>query len=124
MSSNSIPLNKKKGVNTENFAILVEENLSKEIEKDIKNLVSLKKNKNLIGKLAIITGIISFFPIMYRIWLTKNTTNFTYKNLGLALFSNALWMYYGVLGNTSANLWSGILYFGIYGYILFFKVFF
>lgn len=82
----------------------------------------VKLNKHTIGNLAIITGIVSFIPIMVTMWITKNHSNFTWSNLVLALTSNLLWLYYGVFTGTSANFWSGILYFLIYLYILVFKI--
>lgn len=113
---------KKQETNMESFTMIMDKHLVKSIEKDIKNIAEIKIDKHLYGKLAIITGIISFFPIMYQIWKTKNTSNFTHKNLLLALFSNIMWIIYGIKGNTSANLWSGLLYLGIYSYIMIFKI--
>lgn len=126
MSSNAFPENKKKSINSENFA-LIDSSLEKSIKQDIRNIrnmTNISIDKELVGKIAIFTGIISFFPIMYKMWITKNHSNFTWINLLLALSSNLAWIYYGIQANTSANLWSGILYFGIYSYILMFKIFY
>lgn len=79
------------------------------------------QNKNILGDLAIITGIVSFIPIMYKMWFTKNTSNFTWINLTLALISNLLWIMYG-LSNNTVNKISGALYFCIYSYITVIKI--
>jgi len=73
------------------------------------------------GDFAIITGIISFFPIIINMWYTKNTSNFTWINLMLALISNIMWISYGVLSNSNTNIASGTLYFFIYLYIFLIK---
>lgn len=121
MSSNVMPENKKQKMNPENFT-LISSSLEQSIKKDLKHITQIKFDKHIIGKLAILTGIISFFPIMYKMWITKNHSNFTWGNLCLALFSNAMWFYYGNLTSSSANLWSGTLFFIIYSYILVFKI--
>ena len=76
----------------------------------------------LYGYLATGIGIISFFPILFKIYKTRNTQNFTYNNLALALISNLLWIFYGHYANAFASLLSGILYMFVYGFILYFKV--
>ena len=91
---------------------------------DWKKLVGDLETKHLAGTFAILLGIVSFIPIMYKMWVTKNHSNFTWLNLLLALSSNLLWVYYGIVADTEANMWSGILYFGIYMYIVMFKIFY
>ena len=81
---------KKQDTNMETFTMIMEKPLVKSIERDIEKISEIKIDKHLYGKLAIVTGIISFIPIMYQIWKTKNTSNFTHKNLLLALFSSCL----------------------------------
>ena len=81
-------------------------------------------SKQNIGYAATFLGIISFIPILYNIFVTKNTSNFTYNNLALALVSNFLWFYYGYHSSSYAPLISGILYFILYSFILYYKVFF
>lgn len=109
-------------LNVETFTNIIPEQLEKKIVKDIKVIKDISLDKHLIGKIAIFTGIVSFIPIMYEMWKTKNTANFTWVNLFLALFSNLMWLHYGLIADTPANLWSGVLYFGIYLYILIFKI--
>lgn len=84
------------------------------------NLLSTK----IIGYAATAIGIISFLPILYKITQTNNTDNFTYKNLFLALISNILWVIYGYRKNAIAPLVSGFLYFAVYGFIMFYKIFY
>ena len=81
-------------------------------------------SKRMIGYAATFLGIISFIPILYKIFVTKNTSNFTYKNLALALVSNVLWFYYGVKSDALAPLVSGVLYFFVYSFILYYKLMF
>ena len=113
---------KKQEIDMETFTMTMDKSLEESIKTDIKNVSEFKIDEGIFGKLAIITGIISFIPIMYQIWKTKDTRNFTHKNLLLAIFSNIMWIVYGIKGNTSANLWSGLLYLSIYCYIMIFKV--
>lgn len=82
-----------------------------------------KNNVNIIGILAIITGIISFIPVIYIVYKTKKTNDFAYYTLYLAITSNLLWILYGVNKKTYANILSGILYFIIYTFILYIKLF-
>lgn len=74
------------------------------------------------GYLATAIGIISFLPILFKIYKSKNTDNFTYANLALALVSNLLWIVYGKYINAYATLASGVLYMIVYGFILYYKV--
>lgn len=74
------------------------------------------------GLLATFIGIMSFLPILYRITQTKDTSNFTYTNLGLALVSNILWIIFGINKDVMTSIISGILYLFIYGFILAYKV--
>lgn len=71
----------------------------------------------LIGDLAVILGIISFIPILIKMWKTKDTSNFTIINLLLAISSNILWIIYGIYTKSSVNLISGSLYLFIYLFI-------
>lgn len=75
------------------------------------------------GILATIIGIISFLPIIYRIMITHDTSNFTYTNLGLALISNVLWIVFGINKKVMTSILSGVLYLFIYGIILGYKLF-
>ena len=94
----------------------------KNIKQDIDNISSFRISDNVIGTMAIVLGIVSFIPILYKIWCTKDTRNFTKLNLILALISNILWVYYGYMRKTGATIWSGVLYFCIYAYIMIFKI--
>ena len=113
---------KKTNKNMEIFTMLSPEHNFKKIKQDIKSVSSFNINENVIGSMAIVLGIVSFLPILYKIWKTKDTRNFTTTNLILALISNTLWIYYGTMKNASVNIWSGSLYFSIYIYIMIFKI--
>lgn len=80
--------------------------------------------KRLIGLMAIGFGIVSFIPIMIKMWKTRDADNFTNINLTLAFISNLFLIYYGNIANTVDNIISGILYFLIYLYIFIIKNFF
>lgn len=114
---------KKKDI-LETFINPIQREHNNTIVKMLEEPSKIKLDKHFIGTLAIMTGIVSFIPIMVSMWITKNHSNFTWLNLALALTSNLLWLYYGVFTNTSANVWSGILYFFIYVYILMFKIYY
>lgn len=94
------------------------------LEQEFTSIVSgeWRINKQTLGTLAIITGIISFLPILFRMHDTRNTSNFTWINLTLALVSNILWFLYGYLTKSFANIVSGVLYFLIYLYIVNVKI--
>jgi uncharacterized protein with PQ loop repeat len=96
---------------------LIHNNLEREIIDNIKH-GNIRVNKHIIGIIAVITGIISFIPILMRMRTTHNATNFTWLNLGLALISNVAWFLYGYLTKSNTNIVSGILYFIIYSYIV------
>lgn len=104
---------------TEGFS-LIHNNLEREM---IHNLQygEIKINKHVVGIIAVLTGIISFIPILMKMNTTHNANNFTWLNLGLALFSNITWLLYGYLTKSFTNMISGILYFIIYSYIVWIK---
>lgn len=76
----------------------------------------------IVGLLATIIGIISFFPILHRVWKTGYTENFPYLSLFLAILSNLLWILYGTFKKTWANIIAGSIFFLFYTYILFIKI--
>ena len=76
----------------------------------------------IIGIFATIIGIISFIPVIMRIYRTNNTYNYPYKTLYLALISNLLWIIYGFYESAYANVIRGTIYSVIYYYILYIKM--
>jgi uncharacterized protein with PQ loop repeat len=100
---------------------LINNNLEREIVHDLKH-GEIRLNKHVVGMIAVITGIISFIPILMKMRSTHNATNFTCLNLGLALISNVTWLLYGYLIKSNTNMISGVLYFIIYSYIVWVKV--
>ena len=62
---------------------------------DLKNQVEQQFFKY-TGLIATAIGFISFSHILYNIYITKKTVNFTYEALFLAIISNILLFYYGV----------------------------
>jgi len=85
-----------------------------------------KEHIGLVGLLATMIGIISFLPVLYVVYKTKRTINFPYKTLILALISNILWIYYATAKSAEVDTQiaiMGSLYFFIYAFILFTKIF-
>ena len=85
----------------------------------------LENVEKLAGLFATIVGIISFIPVVYIVYKTKNTKNFPYKTLFLALISNLLWIYYALVKDKEIDkqlLLMGILYFFIYIFIFVTKI--
>lgn len=77
------------------------------------------------GLLATLVGIISFLPVLYFIYQTKNTANFPYQTLFLAILSNLLWIFYAYNKSTHVDIqiaFMGCLYLCIYLYILYTKL--
>ena len=88
----------------------------------------IKEQANFIkiaGFLATIIGIISFLPVVFIVYTTKKTNNFSYTTLLLALISNLLWIYYSFHSYPKIDLqiiFMGSLYFFIYTFILYTKI--
>ena len=75
-----------------------------------------------VGLLATTVSIISFLPVIYRMSKTKDSSNFTYPNLGLAILANVLWISYGLHSqDAKANVVSGFIFLTLYTYILYVK---
>jgi len=82
--------------------------------------------KHYAGLLATIIGVISFVPVLFTVYESKKASNFPYRALILALTSNILWLYYALAKNPKIDLQlagMAILYFFIYSFILYTKVF-
>jgi uncharacterized protein with PQ loop repeat len=76
---------------------------------------------HVLSTLAIILGLISFLPLIYRIYDTKDTDNFPINTLLLLILSNLLWIIYGIIEKDKSICGMGLIYFFIYIYILFVK---
>lgn len=77
------------------------------------------------GVLATLTGVISFLPVLYLIYQTKNTANFPYQTLVLAILSNLLWIFYAIYKSHHVDTqiaFMGCLYLCAYLYILYTKL--
>ena len=81
-----------------------------------------KQYIEIIGEIAMFSGIISFLPVLYTIYKTKKTNNFPYKSLILLLFSNILWIVYGSFVSANATIVSGTFFTIIYLFILYIKL--
>lgn len=78
------------------------------------------------GFMATLIGIISFLPVLYVVYKTKKTNNFPIHTLILALISNTLWIYYSLAKKPNIDMqiaFMGVLYFFIYFFILYTKIF-
>ncbi len=79
------------------------------------------------GYLATIIGIISFLPVIYIVFKTKKTINFPFNTLILALISNLLWIIYSISKYPNIDkqiAFMGLLYFSMYFFILYTKIFY
>lgn len=84
----------------------------------------LAKNVHAAGIMATLIGIVSFLPVLFVVYKTKNTDNFPYQTLILAILSNLLWIIYAI--NTKPHMdkqiaFMGFLYLCIYLFILYTK---
>lgn len=75
----------------------------------------------MIGVTATMLSILSFCPVIYKIYNTKNTSNFTPLNIFLALVENVLWIAYGIINNSFANKVNGVILSCMYAYIAYTK---
>lgn len=93
------------------------------LDKSFKDVVKgeLQINKGVIGSIAVLTGLVSFFPIIMKMSKTRDANNFTWLNLTLALISNSFFFAYGYLTKSNTNIASGTLYFLIYLFIVYIK---
>lgn len=77
--------------------------------------------KEIIGYFAIIFGIFSFLPVIINIYKTKQTNNFPYKTIILALISNFLFLISGILKKDFVLIFMGIIFLSVYSFIFFTK---
>lgn len=77
----------------------------------------------LVGLIASLIGIISFLPLLYTIYRTKNTKNFPYITLTLSIISNLLWVIYGYLEKALSTTVIGLFYLITYTFIFIVKTF-
>ena len=83
---------KNKQIDQDPFTMIIDKNLDESIKTDIKKVSKFEVDIEIYGKLAVITGIISYIPLMYEVWKTKDTRNFTNSSLLIAIFSNIMWI--------------------------------
>ena len=76
--------------------------------------------KNLV-LLASILGLMRFIPIVYEIYKTKKTNNFTPTMLSLALTSTIFWLIFGIYKNTIPIILSSMFALFVYTYICYIK---
>lgn len=95
-----------------------------EFEKYYKKYNEIKNNnviKNL-GLLASFLGLLRFIPMVYQIYKTKRTNNFTPTMLFLALSSTIFWLIFGFYENTLPIIISSLIAFAVYIYIVYMKI--
>ena len=85
---------------------------------DIKNTNIIKS----LGLLASFLGLLRFIPIVYEIYKTKRTNNFTPTMLFLALSSTIFWLIFGYYENTLPLIISSLIAFCVYIYIVYMKL--
>ena len=83
------------------------------------------KNNNIIknlGLLASFLGLLRFIPMVYQIYKTKRTNNFTPTMLLLALTSTIFWLVFGFYEDTLPVIISSVIALFVYLYIVFMKL--
>ena len=93
------------------------ENLYKKYN-DIQNMDIIKS----LGLLASFLGLLRFIPMVYQIYKTKRTNNFTPTMLFLALSSTIFWLIFGFYENTLPIIISSLIAFAVYIYIVYMKL--
>ncbi len=86
--------------------------------KGIQNIDFIKS----LGLLATFLGLLRFIPIVYEIYKTKQTNNFTPSMLFLALSSTVSWLIFGYYENTLPVIISSLIAFCVYIYIVYVKL--
>ena len=83
------------------------------------------KNNNIIknlGLLASFLGLLRFIPMVYQIYKTKRTNNFTPTMLLLALTSTIFWLVFGFYEDTLPLIISSVIALFVYTYIVYMKL--
>ena len=95
---------------------------------ELKNLYKIPMNMQNIdiikslGLLASFFGLLRFIPMVYQIYKTKRTNNFTPTMLFLALSSTIFWLIFGYYENTLPVIISSLIAFCVYSYIVYMKL--
>lgn len=95
---------------------------------ELKNLYKIPMNMQNIdiikslGLLASFFGLLRFIPMVYQIYKTKRTNNFTPTMLFLALSSTIFWLIFGYYENTLPVIISSIIALCVYTYIVYMKL--
>lgn len=76
------------------------------------------------GFFGSIVGLVSFIPIMYHVIATKNTSNFVWSGLLMAILSSFLWMMEGITMNSLTLVINTFLYIIMYFIIVVVKIFY
>lgn len=80
------------------------------------------KNYNWLGYAASIIGLLSFIPLLWVVYNTGITKNFPYSALILTVIGWSLMAIYGYLSKTTPSMILGLVYLGIFSYILYVKI--
>jgi uncharacterized protein with PQ loop repeat len=75
------------------------------------------------GFIASIIGLSSFIPIVLNIIKTKNTSNFIWSSIILAILSSVLWMLEGIQVNSISLILKSIIYIFLYSIIIIVKIY-
>jgi uncharacterized protein with PQ loop repeat len=81
------------------------------------------KKKN-IGYVAMMLSFIGFSPIVYNIYKTKQTNNFTYSSIFISFIISTLWIFYGINQNSFVTIIRSVVFIFVYSFILYVKVFY
>lgn len=80
--------------------------------------------KKYIGYIAMVLSFISFSPILYNIYKTKKTTNFSYTSIAVSFFISSLWIFYGVHQRSFITVLRSLVFVFTYSFILYVKFFY
>jgi len=76
----------------------------------------------IVGFLAMLLGLISYFPVIINVHRTKKTNNFPYFSIIGLLTTQMCWFIYGLYSKTLATEYSGFVLSLTYLYILYVKL--
>ena len=78
--------------------------------------------KHLIGIVGTLVGLLSFRAMLWKIYTTGITINFPYESLILTVIGWSLIIIYGILTQSSINIFLGSVYLTIFSSILITKI--
>ena len=75
-----------------------------------------------IGYIAMGLSLIGFIPIIYNVYKTRKTNNFTYGTIFLSFFISGLWFFYGWHEESIVTIIRSAIFVIVYSFILYVKL--